>query len=93
MADGIVKINKNEAIERAKQMEEIAASIETLLQNVKNKMNEINDEEMNLYYGGKKPSELSAELEEYSQEFANFHIQIDQFAENIITTANTMAEE
>ena len=91
--NGIAKINPGEAMSKANSMKGIAQDIETLLNKVDTRMRDINDEDTGMYHGGRKPSELRAELDEYKQGFYRFHEQIDAFADNIIRIAERMLQE
>ncbi len=93
MADGVSKIEINEATNKAEQMKKLADSIETLLADVDTKMQEINDEETGTYQGQNRPSELRQELDTFRSTFYKFHDQINLFADNVIAAANTMLSE
>ena len=93
MADGVSKIEINEATNKAEQMKKLADSIETLLADVDTKMQEINDEETGTYQGQNRPSELRQELDTFRSTFYKFHEQINLFADNVIAAANTMLSE
>mgnify|MGYP003317677163 CR=1 FL=1 len=67
--------------------------IETLLNEVSNKMMLINDGETEIYDGYKKPSELRGELDQFRQTFHITHEQIVKSAGDIIATANTMENQ
>ena len=70
-----------------------AEKIETLLNEVSNKMMLINDGETEIYDGYKKPSELRGELDQFRQTFHITHEQIVKSAGDIIATANTMENQ
>lgn len=91
--DGIAKINPSEAMSKAQNMKDLANSIQDLLDRVDMRMRDINDEQVGIYHGKNKPSELRSQLDEYKRSFSNFHDQINAFANNIITTANRMLNE
>ncbi len=93
MADGVAKIEPNEAKNKAQQMKALAANIEALLNDVDAKMQEINDEEVGTYQGQNKPSELRHELDNFRATFYKFNEQINLFANDVIATADTMLAE
>ena len=81
------------ARDNAKEMRNIADSIEALLIEVSNKMMLINDGETGLYDGYKKPSQLRVELDQFRKTFHLKHEQIKKSAADIIATANTMENQ
>ena len=91
--EGIAKISPQEALNKADKMKTLASEVEGNLNKLKAKMQEINDEDAALYYGGKKPSALREELETEIATFANFKDQIDDFANIVTTTVHTMENE
>lgn len=91
--NGIAKINPAEAMSKASSMKSMAQDIEALLNKVDNRMKDVNDEDVGMYHGRNKPSELRAQLDEYKQGFYRFHEQIDAFADNIIRIAERMLQE
>lgn len=91
--NGIAKINPSEAMSKASTMKSLASDIETLLNKVDKRMQDINDEDVGLYHGRNKPSELRRQLDQYKQSFSKFHGQINIFADNIIKIAERMLQE
>ncbi len=90
---GIAKINPQEAMSKANNMKSIASNIEELLNKASRKLEEINDEDVGMYHGQRRPSELRAELDEYKQTFSRFHGQIDAYSDSIIAIAQKMLAE
>ena len=73
MSDKQQKIAPQVARDNANEMRIIADRIETLLNDVSNKMMLINDGETEIYDGYKKPSELRGELDQFRQTFHITH--------------------
>lgn len=93
MADGKILMNPGEARVRANEMIKIASDLENLLNDVKQKMQEIDNVDTGVYQGDKKPAELRAELDSFSSMFNLAHEQIVKSANDIIVIANTMEAE
>ena len=93
MSDKQQKIAPQVARDNANEMRLLADRIETLLNEVSNKMMLINDGETEIYDGYKKPSELRGELDQFRQTFHITHEQIIKSAGYIIATANTMENQ
>jgi len=91
--DGQVKILPEEARARANSMKSDAKNLESLLNDVRKKMEDINDESLGTYHGAKRPSELKAELDAFSATFSKFYEQIEKYANDVIAVANTMENE
>ena len=81
------------ARENANEMIRIADSLQTLLDNVSKKIDEINNEQTGLYQGSRRPAELKEELVAFRGLFANTYGQITKSARDIIDIANTMENE
>ena len=90
MADGIARIEADQALIKAKNMRALAANIERLLDDVSLKMREINDESVGTYHGQYKPSELRDRLDTYRAQFSKFYDQVNAFASNVEIIANKM---
>ena len=73
MADGIARIEAEQAVSKARNMKVLADNIERLLNDVSLKMSEINDESVGTYHGQYKPSELRDRLDSYREQFHLFH--------------------
>lgn len=91
--DGQAKILPDDARARANTMKSEAKNLESLLNDVKKRMEDINDETVGTYHGAKRPSELKAELDAFSATFSKFYTQIEKYAEDVIEAANTMENE
>ena len=88
MANGVVVISPAEAVRKAGEMKKIAGNLEELLNEAKTKINEIDNVETGTYQGSKKPAELRAELDSFSDMFYLAYEQIIKSADDIITMAN-----
>lgn len=93
MADGNIVMNPSEARVRANEMKKIASDLENLLNDVKQKIQEIDNVDTGVYQGDKKPAELKAELDSFSSIFNLAYEQIVKSADDIIIIANTMEAE
>ena len=93
MSDGIARISPEAASDKANSLRNYASDIERILEGLSKKMAEIDDETTGTYHGGKKPSELRAELDNARREFGRFKVQIDMFAANIDATVASMLAE
>jgi hypothetical protein len=89
--DGQLRMLPEEARQRAKTIRSDADNMETLLNDVRKRLEIINDESLGTYHGAKKPSEIRAELDAFAATFSKFYSQITKFAGDIETAAN-MAE-
>ena len=93
MADGIMVMDTAEARTKASEMKTIAQEIESLLNDMSKKIDEINNVDAGIYQGNKKPAELRAELDQFRGMFNLAHEQIVKSANDIIRIANTMENE
>lgn len=89
----VARIDPREAKAKADTMKNLARDIESLLNKVSSKLAEVNDEDTGMYHGARKPSELKAELDDYKATFHKFYEQVETYANNIITIAETMIAE
>ncbi len=85
------------AREKSQRMRDIALEIEAILkEKAKIKMEEIDDDDANVYFNGNgasKPSELRATLDAEIAQFDKFHEQIKRFAANVDSVASTMENQ
>lgn len=81
------------ARENAREMIQIADNLQSLLNNVSKKIDEINNEQTGLYQGSRKPAQLKEELNAFRGLFENTYDQINKSAHDIIGIANTMESE
>lgn len=93
MADGRLVMNPAEARAKASEMKNIANELETLLNTVSRKMQEIDNTETGIYQGNRRPAQLRAELDSFRATFNLAHEQIVKSANDIITIANTAEAE
>lgn len=88
MADGILKLSPAEARAKAQEMKKIADEMQTLLNEVSVRMEEIDDVETGMYQGDNRPAQLRAELDDFRAIFNNAYEQITKSSNDIITIAN-----
>lgn len=93
MSDTQQKISPQAARENAQNMANIGDQIEEILEEISRRMTEVNEEDSELYYGYKKPSELRAELDQFRGTFHLTNEQIHKSANDIVTTANVMENQ
>lgn len=93
MADGNLRMNPAEARAKAEEMKKIASDLETLLNEVSTRMEEIDNEDTGTYQGDRKPAELRAELDQFRSMFNLVHEQIVKSSNDIVKIANTMEAE
>lgn len=93
MADGRLVMNPAEARAKASEMKNIANELETLLNAVSRKMQEIDNTETGIYQGSRRPAQLREELDSFRATFNLAHEQIVKSANDIITIANTAEAE
>lgn len=91
--DGVAKLNPSEATYMASVLRNNAAEIENLLNDVRTRMQDVNDSDVNMYHGKYKPSELKDELDQYASGFPAFHQQVDEYAALIDEICRTMENE
>ena len=91
--NGISQITPADARARANVLKSEAAQLDALLADVKRRMADINDESTGTYHGAKRPSELRAELDSFSETFVKFNTQIEKFASDVEAAANTMENQ
>ncbi len=93
MANGIVVMNTAEAKAKAAEMKKIAVDLESLLNDVSGKINEIDNVDTGIYQGNKRPAELRNELDEFRKMFNLAYEQIVKSADDITAIANTIEQE
>lgn len=93
MANGISVMNTAEARAKASEMKTIAHDLESLLNDVSKKIEEIDNVDTGIYQGNNKPAELRAELDSFRQVFNLAYDQIIKSADDITLIANTMDQE
>ena len=93
MADGIMVMDTAEARNKASEMKTIAREIESLLNDMSKKIDEINNVDTGIYQGTRKPAELRAELDDFRKLFDRVYGQVLKSADDITTIANTMDQE
>lgn len=93
MADGIMVMSPGEARVKANEMKKIAYDLESLLNDVSKKMEEIDSVETGIYQGSRRPAELRAELDAFRNTFNLAYEQIIKSANDIILIANTVEAE
>lgn len=93
MADGKLVMTPADARARANEMKTIANNLDTLLRDVKAKMEEVDDEGTGMYQGNKKPAQLRTELNAFSATFYQAYDQIIKSADDIILIATTAEAE
>lgn len=93
MADGIMVMDTAEAIDKAAEMKNIANDIESLLNDVSKKIDEINNVDTGIYQGNKKPAELKEELDDFRKLFNLVYGQVIKSAEDINNIATVMEQE
>ena len=105
MADGIMVMDTAEARTKASEMKTIAQEIESLLNDMSKKIDEINNVDTGIYQGNKRPAELKAaklsaedkalkaELDDFRKLFDRVYGQVLKSADDITAIANTMDQE
>lgn len=93
MADGILVMNTAEAVSNAEEMRKIANELENLLNIVSQEMNNIDNEDALIYFGGKNPAEIRSEIDSFRQFFSAAYEQIHKSAGDIIAIANSMQQQ
>ena len=93
MADGIMVMDTAEARSKASEMQTIAREIESLLNDMSKKIDEINNVDTGIYQGSKKPAELRAELDDFRRLFDKVYGQVLKSADDITVIANTLDQE
>lgn len=93
MADGILVMNTAEAVTNAEEMRKIANDLEYLLNIVSEEMNNIDNEDALIYFGGKNPADIRSEINSFRQFFNAAYEQIDKSAGDIIAIANAMEQQ
>lgn len=88
MADGILKLSPAEARAKAQEMKKIADEMQTLLNEVSKRMEEVDNVETGMYQGDNRPAQLRAELDEFRAIFNNAYEQITKSSNDIIAIAN-----
>lgn len=88
MADGILKLSPAEARAKAQEMKKIADEMQTLLNEVSKRMEEVDNVETGMYQGDNRPAQLRAELDEFRAIFNNAYEQITKSSNDIISIAN-----
>ncbi|MGN1371615.1 MAG: hypothetical protein ACI4XM_05020 [Candidatus Coprovivens sp.] len=88
MADGILKLSPAEARAKAQEMKKIADEMQTLLEDVSKRMEEVDNVETGMYQGDNRPAQLRAELDEFRSIFNNAYEQITKSSNDIIAIAN-----
>lgn len=88
MADGILKLSPAEARAKAQEMKKIADEMQTLLNEVSKRMEEIDNVETGMYQGDNRPAQLRAELDDFRAIFNNAYEQITKSSNDIIAIAN-----
>ena len=88
MADGILKLSTAEARAKAQEMKKIADEMQTLLNEVSKRMEEVDNVETGMYQGDNRPAQLRAELDEFRAIFNNAYEQITKSSNDIIAIAN-----
>ncbi len=88
MADGILKLSPAEARAKAQEMKKIADEMQTLLNEVSARMEEVDNVETGMYQGDNRPAQLRAELDDFRAIFNNAYEQITKSSNDIITIAN-----
>jgi len=93
MANGIVVMNTAEARANAAEMKKIAVDLESLLNDVSKKIEEIDNVDTGVYQGNRRPAELRAELDQFRNVFNLAYEQIIKSADDITAIANTIEAE
>lgn len=88
MADGILKLSPAEARAKAQEMKKIADEMQTLLNEVSARMEEVDNVETGMYQGDNRPAQLRAELDDFRAIFNNAYEQITKSSNDIIAIAN-----
>lgn len=88
MADGILKLSPAEARAKAQEMKKIADEMQTLLNEVSKRMEEIDNVETGMYQGDNRPAQLRAELDEFRAIFNKAYEQITKSSNDIVAIAN-----
>jgi hypothetical protein len=88
MADGILKLSPAEARAKAQEMKKIADEMQTLLNEVSKRMEEVDNVETGMYQGDNRPAQLRAELDDFRAIFNNAYEQITKSSNDIIAIAN-----
>ena len=79
MADGILKLSPAEARAKAQEMKKIADEMQTLLNEVSKRMEEVDNVETGMYQGDNRPAQLRAELDDFRSIFNNAYEKITKF--------------
>ena len=91
--DGQLRMLPEEARQRANTMRSDADNMESLLNDVRKRLEIINDDSVGTYHGARKPSEIRAELDAFAATFSKFYSQITKFAGDVETAANVAERE
>ena len=70
-----------------------SCAIESLLNDMSKKIDEINNVDTGIYQGNKRPAELKAELDDFRKLFDRVYGQVLKSADDITAIANTMDQE
>ena len=76
-----------------KKMNERSDEMNNFLDTVRVLLEDVNDQDKNMYVGDKAPSQLRDELEAFAREFAPVYEQIKLFAGNIDTIVKTSTQQ
>ena len=88
-----IVLETDTAINAYNKMTERSAEMKEFLDLVKLMMEDVNDQDKNMYVGDKAPSQLRDELEAFAREFAPVYEQIKLFAGNIDTIVKTSTQQ
>lgn len=85
---GQLKLTPAEARAKAQEMKKIADEMQTLLNEVSKRMEEIDNVETGMYQGDNRPAQLRAELDDFRAIFNRAYEQITKSSNDIIAITN-----
>jgi uncharacterized protein YukE len=85
---GQLKLTPAEARAKAQEMKKIADEMQTLVNEVSKRMEEIDNVETGMYQGDNRPAQLRAELDDFRAIFNKAYEQITKSSNDIIAITN-----
>ena len=88
--NGMNKTNYEQVLEFVHEAQKKADNIDTILKGVQEKVDQIDTEDSSLYFGTKSAMAIKEEFERLAEEFYKFKAQIDKYAKDAETEAETI---
>lgn len=85
----MLKLNTDVARAKVKDLRNCADDMKELLDKVSLAMQDVNDTDVAMYAGAKKPSQLKFELDEFSSTFVDVYTQIVNESDKIMNITTT----